>query len=643
MLPTSSGFDTAAVATIREPRARLTITWSDPVIDSGLSFAVNGENNVSDKIHTANVKTEVRYQWFLLNGNSLLDGTFKLFPDPPQTTYEVGWYGNELSDGSGEFTTDPTLQVNFTAKPITNIVIVGDTFLNEYPVDFTIQARTGAVDQMTPITVTNNTEVKLNYPVSVSSADNLLLTITKWSATGTVVKIVEFYSSIIQTYYGDIIKNISILEEREIRDSTNPIGNISSNEISIELQNIEVEGYIDPFFPGNTDSIYNLLMKPGRKVFVEMGFPVSADFEYVPCGTFWSGDFQIKDDSPVMSFTARDRMELLRKYTYDDNQLQTNQTVYDFIDDILSSAKLKIPDLLYSIDSNLSSITIPYTFMNRVDYFEAIKQVVAAIGGQAYMDKTDVLIVESSNEATYYTGSPDLFITKSEYFSKDQPSHYEEIINKLEIETQPLDRSATNTENVYTTNENEDIDLPASATLDPIEIVYNTFPVSGASDSTVTLTGTGCTPVIYDSEYYSWGCILTIQNSAGTTGTFTISITGYTYDIVGNIVVSDSDTDSIDENGEKVYRLPINPLIQETATAEDIAADLISFYADPRNDLSLTWRGNPALELGDIIVVPEYQRGSINSRARFKVYKLQTEYDGGLKQNISARRIDTYT
>lgn len=641
MLPTTSGFDTAAVATIREPVARLTVTWSDPVIDSGLSFAVNGENNVSDKIHTANVETVVKYQWFLLNGDSLLDGTFKLFPTPPQSFYEVGWYGDELSDGSGEFTTDPTLQVNFTAKPITNIVLVGDSFLNEYPVDFTIQARTGAVDQMTPISITNNTQVNLNYPVNVASADNLLLTISKWSATGTVVKIIEFYSSIIQTYSGDVIKNISVLEEREIRDSTNPIGNISSNEVSIELQNIEVEGYTDPFFPGNTDSIYNLLMKPGRKVFVEMGFPVSADFEYMPFGTFWSGDFRIKDDSPIMSFTARDRMELLRKFTYDDNVMQTNQTVYDFLDDICASAKLKIPQLIYTIDSNLSSITIPYTFMNRVDYFEAIKQVVAAVGGQAYMSKLDVLTIESSAEATYYTGSPDLFITKSEYFSKDQPSHYEEIINKLEIETQPLNQLTGET--VYDTNENEDINLPASTTLDPIEIVYNTFPVNGVSDSDVTLTGTGCTPVIYESEYYSWGCILTIQNTAGTTGTFTISIDGNKYEIVGNIVVSDSDSDSIDENGEKVYRLPVNPLIQETATAEDIAADLISFYSDPRNDLMLTWRGNPALELGDIIVVPEYQRGLINSRARFKVYKLQTEYDGGLKQNISARRIDTYT
>lgn len=639
MLPTSSTFDANAISTFRQPIGRVTITWSDPVIDSGLSFSVNGENNVSDKPHTANVETDVKYQWFLLNGNSLLDGTFKLFPTPPQTIYEVGWYGNELSDGSGEFVTDPTLQINFTAKPITNIVLVGDTFLNEYPIDFKIQARTGTTDQMTPINITGNTEVRLNYPVNVTSADNLLLTIYKWSETGTVIKIAEFYSSLIQTYGDEIIKNISLLEEREIRDSTNPIGNISSNEVSIELQNINVEGYTDPFFPGNTDSLYYLLLKPGRKVFIELGFPVGADFEYVPCGTFWSGDFSISDTSSTMNFTARDRMELLRKQIYDDNQLQVNQTVYDFLVDILTSAQNKIPQLIYSIDSNLSSITLPHSFMNRVNYFEAIKQVVAACGGQAYMSKTDVLIIESSNEATYYTGSPDLFITKSQYFTKNQPSRYEEIINKIEIEIQPLESTASQT--VYETNDS--ISIGSLATNDPLEIVYNTFPVSGVTDSDVTLTGSGCTPSIADSEYYSWGCILTIEETGGSAGTFTISIDGTIYDVKGNIVVSDSDTDSIQENGEKVYRLPINPLIQNESTAEDITSDLIGFYADPRNDLILTWRGNPALELGDIIVVPEYQRGSINSRARFKIYKIQTDYDGALKQIISARRINTYT
>lgn len=640
MLTTTTAFDAAAIATVRKPKGRITVTWSDPYVDTGVTRTAIDENNVSDLPQTTDNINYPSELWFLLDGNSILDGTtYKLFPTPTQTEYQVGWYGNLFSDSSGNFSTPQTLQISFSTKAVIGIILYGDSIRNEYPVSFTIKVRTGLSEEAI-ITETDNSEVYYYNIVNVPSCDNILLTVTKWSQPTAVIKIMEFYSSIIRQYNGDVIKSISVLEEREIRDSTTPIGNISANEVSIELQNIKVDGITDPFFPGNTLSFYYTLLKPGRLVNVELGFETAGGSDsFVTMGTFWSGDFTIDDKSPTMSFTARDRMERLRKLTYDDNEFETSISFETLLDNVLTSAKLKEPQLEYSIDSNLSSLTIPISYIKRVDYFEAIKQVVAACGGQAYMSRNDELIIESSNDATAYSGI-DLFITKSEYFTKNQPSRYEEIINKLEIETQPL-IIGTSLETVYKTD--TDITLLASATNDPITIVYSSTPVSGVSDSTVTLTGTTCTPTITDSSYYSWGCILEITNSVATDGTFTIEIEGYTYELVDQKVISSQDDTSILANGEKVYRLPTNHLIQSDSLAQDIADDLIGFYADPRNDLVLTWRGNPALELGDIIVVPEYQRGAVDNQAIFKIYKLVTDFDGSLKQTISARRIDTYT
>lgn len=642
MLSTTTSFDNAAVENIRKPKALVRITWSDPIIDSGLSFSTNGENNVSDKPHTANVETNVIHNWFLLNGNSLLDGTYELFPTAPQTIYEVGWYGNELSDGSGEFVTDPTLQVNFTAKAIETVLLVGNTATFEYPVDFKIQVRTGTTDEITPIEVFGNNQMWYSATANVASANNLLLTIYKWSATGTVVKIAEFYSSIVRTYYGDVVKSVNILEEREIRDSTNPIGNISCNECQVELQNVNVDGIIDPFFPGNTDSTLYTLLKPGRKIQIEFGFELAnGSTEYVKMGTYWSGDFTIKDTATTISFSGRDRMELLRKASYDDNTVQSSQSFYDLLEDVIYSAQNKIPQLLYDNDTTLSSINIPTAYLERKNYFETLKYIMAGCGGQIFMSRNDRLTIESSDKSTDYSGSPDLFINKWNYFTKDQPSHYEDVINKIEIKVQPHYSTATQT--VYESNDN--IILGASSTNLPLEIIYNTFPVSGVTDSDVTLTTeTGsCVAEIAASEYYSWGCILTIEETSGNSGTFSIEIEGTIHEVKGELVAVSEDSNSQDENGLKTYRLPDNKLIQNYSEAQGIADDLIDFYKDPRNDLNLTWRGNPALELGDIIVVPEYQRGSINTYARFKVYKLQTNYDGTLKQIISARRIDIYT
>ena len=637
MQTTTAAFDAAAVANVRNPVARIKMVWSGPTVDTGITYSASGENNVSDTSHITNSINNPSANWFLLDGNSTLDGsTFGLFPTPSQDEYEVGWYGDTFSDGSGNFASAQTMQVNFATKAVFGVYLVGDSIKGEYPVAFTIQIRTGTTVHDT-ITETTNTEMYYQGVTTVTSADNILLSITKWSEPNAVVKIIEFYSSITRWYYGDVIKSISILEEREIRDSTNPIGNISANECTIELQNIFVDELVDPFFPGNELSFYHTMLKPGRQVFVELGFETSYGvYEYVPMGTFWTGDFTIKESSATISFTARDRMEHLRKLIYEDNVLDTNIDFDDFIESIILSAQNKETGLTYSIDTALSSYAIPISYMPRLDYFEAIRQSVAAVGGQAFMNRDDELIIESSAEAWYYT-TPDLFITKSEYFDKDQPSRYEELINKVEIETQPLE--AQTPDSVY---DSDDIALTASE-VKTIEINYNTVPVSGVTDSDVTLTGTGCTPTLTDSDYYSWGCILEITETAATTGTFTIQIDGTFYNIIGSEVVSAVHNNSILENGEKSYTLPKNHLLQDADDCQTIANNLIDIYSDPRNDLTITWRGNPALELGDTIVAPEYQRGAQNNRAVFKIYKIQTSFDGTLKQTLSGRRVETYT
>ncbi len=38
--------------------------------------------------------------------------------------------------------------------------------------------------------------------------------------------------------------------------------------------------------------------------------------EYVPLGTFWSGDWSAPEDGVYAQTTGRDRLELLRKSTY---------------------------------------------------------------------------------------------------------------------------------------------------------------------------------------------------------------------------------------------------------------------------------------------------------------------------------------
>jgi len=60
---------------------------------------------------------------------------------------------------------------------------------------------------------------------------------------------------------------------------------------------------------------------------------------------------------------------------------------------------------------------------------------------------------------------------------------------------------------------------------------------------------------------------------------------------------------SITENGALRYQYPDNPLVQTLQQAQAIAQALLASAKDPRRDIEVEWRGNPALELGDQVTV----------------------------------------
>jgi hypothetical protein len=57
--------------------------------------------------------------------------------------------------------------------------------------------------------------------------------------------------------------------------------------------------------------------------------------EWVPLGTFWSLDWDSPDDSLEATVVARDRMELLRKSTFQTSQVLTNKSLYELAEIVL--------------------------------------------------------------------------------------------------------------------------------------------------------------------------------------------------------------------------------------------------------------------------------------------------------------------
>ncbi|MGB3926516.1 MAG: hypothetical protein WBL14_09155, partial [Caldicoprobacterales bacterium] len=72
--------------------------------------------------------------------------------------------------------------------------------------------------------------------------------------------------------------------------------------------------------------------------------------------------------------------------------------------------------------------------------------------------------------------------------------------------------------------------------------------------------------------------------------------------------------------------------------AQKIADTLLAYFKNPRRDVEVEWRGNPALLLGDVIVVPDYQNEKEDTRGYYYITKQELEYTGALRARMSGRR-----
>lgn len=738
MLSPSPSFLTAANATIRRPIGKLEITWTDSIIDPDITktTAPLPENRGSVVDQVCDTISDSDYKYTILDGSWALNDDYHLAPATTieQGQYQIGYYGNQISASSSPyvFSTDETILLEFSARAIQGVFLVGDKLLNQYPVSFDIYIRSG-VTVLHTISITSNVNTENYYSGIFSNVDNIELVVHSWSHPDTCCKIVEFFTSFVATYYGDDIISIDLLEEREIRDATLPVGNISSNEINISLQNY-VYGYnewvdvgqvmtiksdiqdvtywavylivnggtpslidsytcpsrvkgvgfewvfvyqytipsystgttlqlsfiptgadsgkpgdfesdlwtindilLDPYHPDNPISLFAPSLRPNRKIKASLGFILpSGVYEYLPVGTFWSNEWTINDNSVDISTDGRDRLGVLRDHIYDGSVLWENEALSDIADDVLTYAKANIPmpDLQWDIDISLDSIIIPYAYFDKISYFEVLEIISKACIGQCYMSKEDVLILTSFTSNEILT-SYDTVLTKDDYFNIKIDNKYLEIKNKVYVNYSEYSLAVS--AEIYR-SENP-ISIAASETLDPITIEYSD-PIKGGLGSIVEQTG-GVSVSIIAEEYFSWGAIISCQNSVASSGTFKIAITGQTLSLTDTFTVSTQDDDSIEINNLSEYKLPNNYLIQDESTATTIAEALLATYSNPRSMIEIDYRGNPAIELADIVRATVYKRDIYNILKDYIIYKSSLSFDGTLKGMLYGRYIET--
>ena len=598
--------------------ARVEIDYTDPFMDQSIEIEVNEQANISYPQQTADSVDIVPSKWASLDGSWELNGTYQLAPTPDSLTQrQFGWWGRQLAGTGGAFSSPyPKLTVTHLPRPARQIKVVGDNARGEYPVDFVVRLYAQDGTLLRTETVTDNNSVywsKVLEPQVLDVAKQEL-EITKWSHEGRQVKIIEFFTSIREVYETGELVSLRLLEEREASQSSLPMGNISSNEITLALNNESKKFDID-----NEYSPLKNLLKPNRRIQAWLGTETCSGEEWVPLGTFWSLDWDSPDDSLEATVTARDRMELLRKSTYQTAQVLVNKSLHELSEIVLQDAGIS-PDQ-YIIDTDLQTIIVPYAWFAPVSHREALRRIAEAGLAVAYQNRDGKIQIESF----IITGDePVLEITEDDYFPPLRaPSRQDQVANEIIVDTQPL-RPATTPEEVYRSN--EPVTIPASTTK-TITVFYNQSPVIEASASLDNpLAGVSVT----DATYYGWGASIKIQNTNATDAQATLVIQGKPLTVQNKERAIARDEDSILENGVLTFEYPANPLVQTLEQAQAIADSLLASVKEPRRDIEVDWRGNPALLLGDRVTVKGKD---------YHVIRQELTWQGYLQARLTGRKI----
>jgi hypothetical protein len=144
-----------------------------------------------------------------MDGNSTMGGGYQM----NDVGIISGWWSNSHCGSNGVFQTPPWLKLNFLARPLIRWMIIGDSKLNQYPVDFDIKLyRDNTLVDTKSYTGNTNITITVKYDNPFDDITSIKLTIYKWSTPNAKAKIIQFFDTVKEDYEGADLKEFEILE-----------------------------------------------------------------------------------------------------------------------------------------------------------------------------------------------------------------------------------------------------------------------------------------------------------------------------------------------------------------------------------------------------------------------------------------------
>lgn len=302
--------------------------------------------------------------------------------------------------------------------------------------------------------------------------------------------------------------------------------------------------------------------------------------------------------------------------------IKQSTSLYTLATQIMADG-LETANAEWDIDLELQKYLIPYSWMKTKDHRKAIGEVAEAAGGVAYQDRGGIVRVEAGNYLQRETSGAALaVINKDRILGLSSP--ISTVKNRIQVQTYPY---APGTNQVIWVMSGTKI--INSAEILSFDVTWQDN-IEAAIDCNLALTSTPSGATISSVTYYSYGAHIEVTGSADGQVINTLTVSGKPLTASGGRIVTETDGPSIRRNGDKTLAIMDNRLIQSATFAEEIAEAIIAITANESRDVSIDWRGDPTLELGDKVTVDGID-GVIVTQ--------EFDFNGALKAKMQIRKV----
>lgn len=425
-------------------------------------------------------------------------------------------------------------------------------------------------------------------------------------------------------YYDETDNVLRIEYERTLIE---PLGGMSIAIADVVLDNTDLR-----FTPDHNATIGTAL-RPNRPMKIFIGFKVNGTDRVIPI--IEGVTLQPREDktSRTVTITAFDYLRWLNEKAQE-TAIYTNQRSDQIIADIL--ARAGVGSSSYSLDQGLN--TVGFAWFEKGDTAgERIRKLVEAEEGIFYQDETGILRFENRDKYSKVPFISNVWTIKPEDIIEWRQDYSNKIINRVIVAGSP--RSVKDETEIWRDGVEEPLPAGATTTIwanfdDPASTITNP---AATTDYTV-FTGAAGTGTDITSDVsivvtsFTKAAKLEISNANGSAGLMNfLRLRGTPATVDYQVKEVFQDTNSISDYNENQVQIE-NEFIDNKIFAASMAQNVVRRHRNPTENIILTVKGIPQLQLRDRIRIYDQDlvdRLGSNNYKDYRLLKIQGVLEGG--------------